>query len=365
MKATIACLPGDGIGPEVIEATQTVLKAVAEAYGHSFEMENYPIGGIAIDQFQNPLPDSTLEACQNADAVLLGAVGGPKWDAPDAPMRPEQGLLAIRKGLAVYANLRPVKPHPRLLHASPLKAEKIAEVDLIFVRELTSGIYFGQPKKRWVEEGEERAVDTLAYSESEVRRIAHLAFQLASQRKHKVTSIDKANILETSRLWRKVVSEVAKEYPDVTLEHLLVDAAAMYLLQRPASFDVLVTENMFGDILTDEASMLTGSMGNMASASLGDYQNQHGKPRGLYEPIHGSAPDIAGKGIANPVGTILSAALLLRHSLGLEQEAQAIERAVDETLGLGILSPDLGGSANTAAMTRVIIERLAAATVPA
>lgn len=365
MKATIACLPGDGIGPEVIEATQTVLKAVAEAYGHSFEMENYPIGGIAIDQFQNPLPDSTLEACQNADAVLLGAVGGPKWDAPDAPMRPEQGLLAIRKGLGVYANLRPVKPHPRLLHASPLKAEKIAEVDLIFVRELTSGIYFGEPKKRWVEAGEERAVDTLAYRESEVRRIVHLAFQLASQRKHKVTSIDKANILETSRLWRKVVSEVAKEYPDVTLEHLLVDAAAMYLLQRPASFDVLVTENMFGDILTDEASMLTGSMGNMASASLGDYQNRHGKPRGLYEPIHGSAPDIAGKGIANPVGTILSAALLLRYSLGLEQEAQAIERAVDETLSLGILSPDLGGSANTAAMTRVIIERLAAATVPA
>lgn len=362
MKATIACLPGDGIGPEVIEATQTVLRAVADAYGHSFEMENYPIGGVAIDQFQNPLPDFTLQACQNADAVLLGAVGGPKWDAPDAPMRPEQGLLAIRKGLGVYANLRPVKPHPRLLYASPLKPEKIAEVDLIFVRELTSGIYFGQPKKRWVEDGEERAVDTMAYTESEVHRIAHLAFRLASQRKRKVTSIDKANILETSRLWRKVVSEVAKDYPEVTLEHLLVDAAAMYLLQRPAGFDVLVTENMFGDILTDEASMLTGSMGNMASASLGDHQNRHGKPRGLYEPIHGSAPDIAGRGIANPVGTILSAALLLRYSLGLEQEAQAIERAVDETLSLGILSPDLGGSANTAAMTQRVVERLAAAT---
>lgn len=363
MKATIACLPGDGIGPEVIEATQTVLRAVAAAYGHSFDLENYPIGGIAIDQFQNPLPDFTLEACQKADAVLLGAVGGPKWDSPDAPMRPEQGLLAIRKALGVYANLRPVKPHPRLLHASPLRPEKIAEVDLIFVRELTSGIYFGQPKKRWIEDGEERAVDTMAYTESEVRRVAHLAFQLASQRKRKVTSIDKANVLETSRLWRKVVSEVALEYPDVVLEHYLVDAAAMYLIQRPASFDVLVTENMFGDILTDEASMLTGSMGNMASASLGDSQNQHGKPRGLYEPIHGSAPDIAGKGIANPVGTILSAALMLRYSFGLEAEAQAIERAVDETLNQGILSPDLGGSANTAAMTRTIIERLAITTL--
>ncbi|PWH14476.1 MAG: 3-isopropylmalate dehydrogenase [Anaerolineae bacterium] len=364
MKAIIACLPGDGIGPEVIEATQTVLQAVANAYGHTFEMENYPIGGAAIDQYQTPLPPFTLEACQAADAVLLGAVGGPKWDSPDAPMRPEQGLLAIRKGLEVFANLRPVKPHPRLLHASPLKMEKIAEVDLIFVRELTSGIYFGQPKRRWVEAGEERAVDTMAYTESEVRRVAKLAFELARQRKRKVTSIDKANVLETSRLWRKVVNEVAKDYPQVTLEHLLVDAAAMYLLQRPASFDVLVTENMFGDILTDEASMLTGSMGNMASASLGDTQNRHGRPRGLYEPIHGSAPDIAGKGIANPVGTILSAALLLRYSLGLEREAEAVERAVEETLNLGILSPDLGGSANTAAMTRKIIEQLDAAAIP-
>lgn len=363
MKATIACLPGDGIGPEVMAATQTVLRAVASAYDHVFEMETYPIGGIAIDQFQNPLPQFTLKACQESDAVLLGAVGGPKWDSPDAPMRPEQGLLAIRKGLGVYANLRPVKPHPRLLHASPLKAERVAEVDLIFVRELTSGIYFGQPKRRWIEDGEERAVDSMAYTASEVRRVAHLAFRLASQRKQKVTSIDKANVLETSRLWRKVVSEVAQQYPQVTLEHLLVDAAAMYLLQRPASFDVLVTENMFGDILTDEASMLTGSMGNMASASLGDNLNRHGKPRGLYEPIHGSAPDIAGKGIANPVGTILSAALMLRYSLGLEQEAQAIERAVEETLDLGILSPDLGGSANTDAMTRTVIERLAAARI--
>ncbi len=363
MKATIACLPGDGIGPEVVEAAQAVLRAVANSYGHSFEMENYPIGGVAIEQYQNPLPPFTLEACQQADAVLLGAVGGPKWDSPDAPMRPEQGLLSIRKGLGVYANLRPVKPHPRLLTASPLKMDIIAEVDLIFVRELTSGIYFGQPKQRWVENSEECAVDTMFYSESEIRRIAHLAFQLASTRRRKVTSIDKANVLETSRLWRKVVSEVAKDYPDVTLEHLLVDAAAMYLIQRPASFDVLVTENMFGDILTDEASMLTGSMGNMASASLGDSQNQHGKRRGLYEPIHGSAPDIAGKGIANPVGTILSAALMLRYSLGLEKEAQAVERAVEDTLSLGILTPDLGGSANTEAITRSIIKRLAAAIV--
>ncbi|MCS6908004.1 MAG: 3-isopropylmalate dehydrogenase [Anaerolineales bacterium] len=365
MKATIVCLPGDGIGPEVVRATQSVLEAVADAFGHTFEMEDYPIGGIAIDQFQSPLPDFTLQACQNADAVLLGAVGGPQWDDPDAPLRPEQGLLKIRKELGVYANLRPVKPHPRLLHTSPLKPEKIANVDLIFVRELTSGVYFGQPKRRWMEAGEERAVDTMTYTESEVRRIAHLAFQLARQRRRKVTSIDKANVLETSRLWRKVVTEVAREYPDVTLEHLLVDAAAMYLIQRPSSFDILVTENMFGDILTDEASMLAGSMGNMPSASLGEQQNRHGRPRGLYEPIHGSAPDIAGKGMANPVGTILSAALMLRHSLGLEEEAQTLERAVEETLSLGILTPDLGGSANTEAMTRAIIEQLAPSRSPA
>lgn len=358
MNATIVCLPGDGIGPEVLSAAKAVLQAVENIFGHRFEMSSHPIGGAAIDAFGSALPDSTLQACRDADAVLLGAVGGPKWDSPDAPVRPEQGLLAVRKGLGLYGNLRPVKPHPLLLSASPLKAEKLQGVDLLFVRELTSGIYFGTPKERLNVDGQEAAVDTMSYTESEIERVTRLAFDLSRQRRKKVTSIDKANVLECSRLWRKVVSRVAKDYPDVSVEHLLVDAAAMHLLNRPASFDVLVTENMFGDILTDEASMLSGSMGNLASASLGENLNRHGKPRGLYEPIHGSAPDIAGKGIANPIGMILSAALLLRYSLGLEEEARCIETAVDRSISEGVLTPDLGGTASTSKLTRLVIRQL-------
>ncbi len=358
MKANIVCLPGDGIGPEVVEAAKNILIATSQIFDHQINLNSYPIGGIAIDLYGNALPESTLEACLNADAVLLGAVGGPKWDSPDALVRPEQGLLAVRKGLNLFGNLRPVKPHPKLLHASPLKPEKLANVDFIFVRELTSGVYFGMPKERRKFNDEEIAIDTMSYTTSEIQRVARLAFELARQRRKKVTSIDKANVLESSRLWRKVVTQIGAEYPDVTLEHILVDAAAMYLLNKPASFDVLVTENMFGDILTDEASVLTGSMGNLPSASLGEALNQHGKPRGLYEPIHGSAPDIAGKGIANPIGTILSTALLLRYSLGLEQEALLIEKAVDQTIEAGVLTADLGGNYSTSEMTQTILSHM-------
>jgi 3-isopropylmalate dehydrogenase len=343
MKADIVLLPGDGIGTEVVAAARDVLEAVARGFGHDFEMKEYLIGGCAIDSFGVPLPDETLAGCRGADAVLLGAVGGPKWDDPTAKVRPEQGLLGLRKHLDLYANLRPVKPHPELLSASPLRAEYLQGVDMLFVRELTGGIYFGRPQMRRKLEGEVQAVDTMAYSESEISRAAHLAFSLAGGRRERVTSVDKANVLECSRLWREVVSSVAESYPEVTLEHLLVDAAAMHLLTRPATFDVLLTANMFGDILTDEASVLTGSLGNLPSASLGSGLNSRGLPRGVYEPIHGSAPDIAGKGIANPIGTILSVALLLRHSLGMESEAVIVEEAVDEVITAGYRTADLAG----------------------
>lgn len=341
MQANIILLPGDGIGPEIIQAAAEVLKTVAGRFRHEFNMHTYPIGGYAMDHHGSSLPQETLEACKKADAILLGAVGGPKWDDPTAPDRPEKGLLAIRKGLQLYANLRPLWLHPDLVSSSPIKAEILQGTDLIIVRELTGGIYFGEPRLRKKFNGEEVAIDTMMYSESEIQRVARLAFELARNRKKKVTSIDKANVLECSRLWRQVVSRTAQEYPDIVLEHLLVDAAAMHLITRPASFDVMVTENMFGDILTDEASVLSGSMGNLPSASLGEDKNQLGKPRGLYEPIHGSAPDIAGKGIANPIGTILSAAMLLRHSLGLEAEAQAIEQAIHSIIQDGLRTADL------------------------
>jgi 3-isopropylmalate dehydrogenase len=361
MKAKIVYLPGDGIGPEVVGAAVQVLHAVGQKYGHSFETETHLLGGCAIDETGTPLPEETLGACLQSDAVLLGAVGGPKWDDPSANVRPEQGLLGIRKGLGLFANLRPVKLHPDLMDASPLRRERLEGVDLLVVRELTGGLYFG-PKDRREVNGEIQAIDTLVYSEHEIRRVTHLAFQAARVRRGKLTSVDKANILETSRLWRQTVAEVAKEYPDVEYENLLVDAAAMYLVTRPASFDVIVTENMFGDILTDEASVLSGSMGNLPSASLGDEQNRHGHPRGLYEPIHGSAPDIAGKGIANPIGTILSLAMLLRHSLGLETEAQAVESAVDMTLTAGYRTADLVRNGNksltTAEITEVFVKQV-------
>jgi 3-isopropylmalate dehydrogenase len=338
------------------------LNAVADTFGHSFEFRQALLGGCAIDACGEPLPEETLRLCQEADAVLLGAVGGPQWDDPTAKVRPEGGLLGLRKALGLYANLRPVRPHPDLSAASPLKPERLENVDLLVVRELTGGIYFGQPRQTREVGGQLEAIDSMVYNQAEIRRVAHTAFRLARARRGLVSSVDKANVLETSRLWRKTVAEVAPEYPDVRLENILVDAAAMYLISRPASFDVILTGNMFGDILTDEASMLTGSMGNLPSASLGEDHNAHGLPRGLYEPIHGSAPDIAGKGIANPVGTILSAAMLVRHSLGMEREAEALERAVAAALHEGCRTADLAQSGapflNTAEMTGAILERI-------
>ena len=355
MKAHIVLLPGDGIGPEVVEAGQAVLDAVAKRAGHQFSYETHLIGGCAIDAQHTPLSDAALQACCAADAVLLGAVGGPKWDDPNAPMRPEQGLLALRKGMQAFANLRPVKTYPSLVGASPLKAEKLAGVDMVVVRELTGGLYFGQPKRRWTDEsGARRGVDTMEYSEEEVRRVVKMAFELARGRRKKVTSVDKANVLESSRLWRAVTMEVAAGYPDIQLEHMLVDTAAMRLVTYPAGFDVLVTENTFGDILTDEAAVLGGSMGVLPSASLGS------SGPGLYEPIHGSAPDIAGKGIANPVGTVLSTALLLRYSFHLEEEARWIENAVEAAIEAGQVTKDLGGTLSTREATRGLIERLSA-----
>jgi 3-isopropylmalate dehydrogenase len=362
MEANIVILPGDGIGPEVTQAARRVLDAIASRRSHCFQMHEYLLGGCAIDAYGTALPDETLRACQRADAVLLGAVGGPIWDDPSATVRPEQGLLGLRKHLELFANLRPVRLHPDLLHASPLKAERLQGVDLIVVRELTGGIYFGEPRLRREAGGEIEAVDTMSYRQSEIRRVARTAFELALQRRNKLTSVDKANVLETSRLWREEVNRTAAEFPHVQLEHILVDAAAMYLVTRPASFDVILTENMFGDILTDEASVLSGSMGNMPSASLGDRKNSLGKPLGLFEPIHGSAPDIAGKGCANPIGTILSAAFLLRSSLGLVEEAHAIESAVDACLSAGLRTIDIAGpqekSLTTQEMTQAIIDHL-------
>ena len=354
MNAKIVLLPGDGIGPEVVGEARRVLDAVAQLFGHQFEYSTHLLGGCAIDATGTALPEATLKACQASHAVLLGAVGGPKWDDPSAKVRPEQGLLAIRKGLGLYANLRPVKVIPSLAKLSPLKPERLAGVDFIVIRELTGGLYFGQPKGRTKTAEGETAVDTLIYTDVEIRRIVRLAFQLARGRRKQVTSIDKANVLESSRLWRQIAMEVGKEFPDVKLEHQLVDSAAMRLITHAAQFDVIVTENMFGDILTDEAAVLAGSLGLLPSASLGE-----GK-LGLYEPIHGSAPDIAGKGIANPTGTILSAAMLLRHSLGLEAEARAIEAAVSAAIDEGCHTGDLGAAKpiNTTQMGDAVRARL-------
>jgi 3-isopropylmalate dehydrogenase len=362
MEASITVLPGDGIGPEVTGAAVTALTVVADRFGHHFQFEEQLLGGCAIDQTGTALPTATLEACLNADAVLLGAVGGPKWDDPTAEHRPEQGLLGLRKALGLFANLRPVRPHPDLLAASPLRPERLLGVDLLVVRELTGGIYFGQPQGRRNQNGETLALDTMVYSESEIRRVTRLAFEAARGRKGKLTSVDKANVLESSRLWRQTVSLTAADFPDIELEHLLVDAAAMHLITRPATFDVMVTANLFGDILTDEASVLTGSMGNLPSASLGETKNHLGHARGLYEPIHGSAPDIAGRGIANPIGMILSAAMLLRHSLGLETEASSVEDAVGQAISEGYRTTDLSDAGpktlNTAQMSEVILANI-------
>jgi 3-isopropylmalate dehydrogenase len=335
MQATITLLPGDGIGPEVVAEGRKVLEAVAARFGHAFTFTEALAGGIAIDETGNPLPDESLAACRASHAVLLGAVGGPKWSDPRAAVRPEQGLLRLRKELSLFANLRPVKVVPALASASTLRPDVLAGVDMVIVRELTGGLYFGQPQGRCDDAQGRAAVDTMRYSEVEIERLMRVAFDLARQRRRKVTSVDKANVLASSRLWREVAHEVARDYPDVTCEDVLVDACSMYLIRRPADFDVIATENMFGDILSDEAAMLAGSMGMLPSASLGS------SSPGLYEPIHGSAPDIAGQGIANPLATILSAAMLLRSSLGLASEAAAVEQAVEAVLAAGHRTADL------------------------
>jgi 3-isopropylmalate dehydrogenase len=348
----IVLLPGDGIGPEIVGAAQRLLEALGE-----FEFEEQLMGGCSIDAHGTALTDEVLDACRAADAVLLGAVGGPKWDTtnPDAP-RPEQGLLGLRKGMDLYANLRPVRPSPALIGASPLKEDRIAGTDLLVVRELTGGIYFGDSGRSG-----DSAHDTCEYSAAEIERIARVGFEAAQRRaegsdqKPRVTSVDKANVLETSRLWREVVGRVAPDYPDVALDHLLVDNAAMQLVSRPADFDVIVTENLFGDILSDESAMLTGSLGMLPSASLGT----DGEP-GLFEPVHGSAPDIAGQGIANPLATFLSAAMMLRHGLDRPDEAARIDAAVDAVLDRGLRTPDLAGEGETAVGTDEVTEAVLA-----
>ncbi|MBD1381170.1 3-isopropylmalate dehydrogenase [Metabacillus arenae] len=352
MKKKIALLPGDGIGKEVMEGAVDLLKSIAEHYHHEFDFEYGLIGGGAIDQTGDPLPDETLEICKASDAVLLGAVGGPKWDENPAELRPEKGLLKLRKELDLYANLRPVQAYESIADQSPLKAEILEGVDLLIVRELTGGLYFGKPSERSHHNGEESAVDTLFYNRNEIERIIETAFKLARERRKKVTSVDKANVLESSRMWREVAEEVASKYPDVELQHMLVDNAAMQLIRSPKQFDVIVTENMFGDILSDEASMLTGSLGMLPSASLSE-SSLH-----LYEPVHGSAPDIAGLNKANPVAMMLSVAMMLRHSFSLEEEANAIELAVKHVFESGKRTADLADKNHESLTTKAMVEEV-------
>lgn len=360
MNRTITLLPGDGIGPEIMAEGRRVLDAVATRFGHTFTFHEGLIGGCAIDATGTALPEETLGLCLNSDAVLLAAVGGPRWSDPQAPVRPEQGLLGLRRTMGVFANLRPVVVPDALADASPLRPERVRGVDVLIVRELTGGLYFGTPQGRETVNGERSAVDTMRYTESEIRRVVRLAFELARGRRRKVTSVDKANVLASSRLWREVTHEVAADYPDVECEDILVDACAMYLINRPADFDVIVTENMFGDILSDEASMIAGSLGMLPSASLGE----PGRP-GLYEPIHGSAPDIAGRDIANPLATILSAAMMLRSSLGLAEEAAAVEAAVAQALAEGARTADIARPGEPSIGTAEMGERVAArVTIP-
>ncbi|MBI2918577.1 MAG: 3-isopropylmalate dehydrogenase [Chloroflexi bacterium] len=354
----ITVLPGDGIGPEVVAAGVQVLEAVGRRYGHQFALTYDDIGGIAIDKHGTALRPETIKACKQSDAVLLGAVGGPKWDDPQAKVRPEDGLLAIRKGLGLYANLRPVQVFPFLANSTSLKPETVRGVDLIVVRELTGGLYFGRPKRRWTTTRGRRAVDTMAYSEQEIARIVRVGFELARRRRKVLTSVDKANVLETSRLWRQVVMEIAPEYPDVQLWHVLVDNCSMQLVRNPKEFDVIVTENTFGDILTDEASTLAGSMGMLASASLAGLPAD-GRALGLYEPIHGSAPRRAGQNLANPIATVMSLPMMLRYSLGLEKEAQAVEKAVLHTLDQGYRTYDIMSEGMKKVGTREMGEAIA------
>ena len=342
MKATIAVLPGDGIGPEVVTKATELLSAIAEKNGHDFTFVQALIGGIAIDEKGDPLPAETIAVCEAADAILLGAVGGPKWSDPTASVQPERGLLGLRQHFGLFANLRPVKTYPALVEHAPLRADLLQDVDILFVRELVSGIYFGERQEQG--DGND-SYDTMSYSRGEVEQVANVAFRAAQGRRKKLCSVDKANVLASMRLWRRSVVEVHEEYEDVELEHLLVDAATMHLLTRPGSFDVIVAGNMFGDILSDEASVLAGSLGMLPSASL------RSDSFGLYEPVHGSAPDIAGMGKANPIGMFLSAAMMLRYSLQLEKEAEAIETAIDAVLADGLRTADIAGADSSAVST--------------
>jgi len=357
MEFDVAVLAGDGVGPEVIAEAVKVLQALGEKFGHRFHLHQGLVGGIAIDTHGTALSQETLDMCKQCDAVLLGAVGGPKWDDPQAKVRPEDGLLALRKELGLFANLRPVKVFPILVNSTSLKPDIIEGVDLVVVRELTGGLYFGQPKKQWQTPEGRQAVDTLAYSEVEIERILRVGFELARNRRNKLSSVDKANVLQSSRLWRQIATEISAEYPDIELEHMLVDACAMRLIQRPTEFDVLVTENMFGDILTDEASMLAGSMGMLPSASLAGIPKD--RTFGMYEPIHGSAPRRAGQNMANPIATILSVSMMLRYSFKMEMEAQAIENAVLATLEQGYRTYDIMSEGKTKVGTREMGELIA------
>ncbi len=352
MKFDIAVLPGDGVGPEVVAEALKVLETVGRKFGHEFKLHEGLIGGIAIDASGQALTAATLKMCRKCHAVLLGAVGGPKWDDPLNKVRPEDGLLALRKELALFANLRPVKVLPMLVDSTTLKPETIEGVDMVVVRELTGGLYFGKPKKRWTTAKGRKAVDSMLYSEQEIERIVRVGFELARQRRKKLVSVDKANVLESSRLWRTVAAEVHANYPDVELENMLVDACAMRLIQKPTYFDVVVTENTFGDILTDEASMLAGSMGMLPSASLAGVPRAGVKSFGMYEPIHGSAPKRAGLNMSNPIATILSAAMMLRYSMALEKEAQAVEKAVLKVLEAGYRTYDIMEDGKTRVGTR-------------
>lgn len=357
MNSTIVLLPGDGIGPEIVAQAKRVLETIAARFGHDFEMPEHPIGGNAIDNFGDPLPAATLQACRESQAVLLGAVGGPKWDDPKAKTRPEAGLLRIRRELGLFANLRPTKTWDELLDASPLRREIVAGTDILFIRELTGGIYFGESGRREHASGEE-AWNVMIYSTGEIERVVRVAAEAARKRRGKLTSVDKANVLEVSRLWREVADRVVRsEYPDLEYNVVLVDAMAMHLISRPRDFDVVVTGNLFGDILTDEASMLPGSLGLLPSASIGS------SGPGLFEPIHGSAPDIAGQNVANPLATILAAAMLLRHSLSMNDEAAAVEAAVADVLKAGLRTRDIargGPSISTSEMGDAVVARLTA-----
>tara|TARA_B100000029_G_scaffold103651_1_gene94182 strand:+ start:14801 stop:15892 length:1092 start_codon:yes stop_codon:yes gene_type:complete len=341
VEFNIAVLGGDGIGPEVTDESVKVLNAISKAFGHTFNLQYGDVGGISIDKHGTPLLDEVRELAGSSDAVLFGAVGGPKWDDPTANMRPEDGLLQLRAEMGVFANIRPVKVYPNLIESSVLKPEVLKDVDMVVVRELTGGLYYGEPKGRNQTDSGWTSVDTMFYTEAEIERVLRVGFELARGRRGKLASIDKANVLECSRLWRHIATNLAPEYPDVELEHVLVDACAMQLVQDPRRFDVIVAENTFGDILTDEAAILAASMGLLPSASLSDVPIAGRKIAGFYEPIHGTAPDIAGKGIANPIGSILSTALMLRYSLGLTEEAASVEMAVESVLNNGSRTPDI------------------------